>query len=623
MTANNAQWVGFSLEIGPDGGLYALDWHDADICGQEVLHSETGRIFRMSYTENLAQDFKGRYEDLNELSDQELVELQTTKSDWHARRARGILQKRKAKGSLQSATIWELKEIFQKNNNSDHRLRALWTLHQTGGFSEKELIQNLEDSDQHIRAWAIQLLCEDLDPSDEALSRFILMAKEDKSPVVRLYLAGALPRITSSKKWDIASHLLQHEEDSSDHNLPKMIWYGIEPLMAQNADNFLEMSLHSKIPMVTQFMARRAVDADELDLLVTTIGKSEENASALLEGMLSGMEGRTDLNAPMSWKTVAERLQQSNAEHKEYALAISDLFGDAEATRRALSVLKDRKAPLEQRNRALKLLTAQQRAELVQELPILMQDPEIRLEAIRSVAAFDSEALGKLLIDNYGTFSQEEKTIAIQTLSSRPRYGNMLASEIKENRIPKKEVSPSMARQLLRVVGSGFIEIWGAIETVPNDDAAYQKYRNLLTGPAMEEGNLQNGKTLFQNTCGTCHKMYGEGEEMGPDLTGSNRTDVDYILLNVLDPSAEIQDDYKMVVITTRDGRNYSGNVIAENERQLTLRVIGQDPVIINKSAIQSREATPVSMMPPGLFENMDDKEIIDLVSYLGINKPI
>ena len=134
---------------------------------------------------------------------------------------------------------------------------------------------------------------------------------------------------------------------------------------------------------------------------------------------------------------------------------------------------------------------------------------------------------------------------------------------------------------------------------------------------------MQNGKTIFQNTCGSCHKMYGEGEEMGPDLTGSNRTNVDYILLNVLDPSAEIQDDYKMVVITTRDGRNYSGNVIAENERQLTLRVIGQDPVIINKSAIQSREVTPVSMMPPGLFENMDEEEIIDLVAYLGINKPI
>src|SRR5690606_3912522 len=114
-------------------------------CGQEVLHSETGRIFRMSYTENLAKDFKGRYEDLNKLADQELVEFQTIESDWHARRARGILQKRKAQGSLQNTTINALKEIFQNNTNADHRLRGMWSLHLTGGFSEKELIQTLED----------------------------------------------------------------------------------------------------------------------------------------------------------------------------------------------------------------------------------------------------------------------------------------------------------------------------------------------------------------------------------------------------------------------------------------------------------------------------------------------
>lgn len=623
MTANNAQWVGFSMEIGPDGGLYALDWHDADICGQEVLHSETGRVFRIMPKENLAKDFKGRYEDLNKLSDQGLVDLQTSQSDWHARRARGILQKRAANGSLQSATIGVLKRAFANNDNSDHRLRAMWGLHLTGGFSEEHLIQSLGDKDQHVRAWAVQLLCEDMDPSKEALAKFALMAKNDPSPVVRLYLAAALQRIPSDHQWTLASNLLQHAEDSVDHNLPKMVWYGTEPLMAVNPEKFMDLALQSKIPILTKFMARRAVDADELELLVATIDKGGTSTALLLEGMLSGMEGRTDLKVPSNWKAVMGRLQKSSPENQKLALAISDLFGDTEAMQRAFAVLKDKKAPLDQRKRSLQLLTAQQRTELIKELPALVNEPGLRLDAIRSVASFDSEALGRLLIENYEKFSQEEKTMAVQTLSSRPRYGNMLVNEIKEERIPKKEVSPSMARQLLRVVGSGFIEIWGAIESVPKDEAAYQRYRNMLTEPALAEGDLKKGKTLFQNTCGPCHKMYGEGEVMGPDLTGSNRTDVDYILLNVLDPSAEIQDDYKMVVITTRDGRNYSGNVVSENERQLTLRVVGQEPVIINKSTIQSREVTPVSMMPMGLFENLSNQEIVDLVAYLGINKPV
>jgi putative heme-binding domain-containing protein len=130
-------------------------------------------------------------------------------------------------------------------------------------------------------------------------------------------------------------------------------------------------------------------------------------------------------------------------------------------------------------------------------------------------------------------------------------------------------------------------------------------------------GNAAKGKMLFLQTCGSCHKMFGEGGAIGPDLTGSNRTDVDYILMNVLEPSAEIQEDYKMVVINTRDGRTYTGNVIAEDQRKITLRVVGQDPVIINKSSILSKEVTAVSMMPLGLFQNLTNGEVVDLVSYL------
>ena len=118
--------------------------------------------------------------------------------------------------------------------------------------------------------------------------------------------------------------------------------------------------------------------------------------------------------------------------------------------------------------------------------------------------------------------------------------------------------------------------------------------------------------------------MYGEGGVMGPDLTGSNRKDVDYILLNVLEPSAEIQDDYRMVVINTRDGRTYSGNVVGEDQRQLSLRVVGQaEPVVINKSTIQSKEVSSVSMMPPGLFEHLEERDVVDMMAYLKTDKQV
>ena len=111
--------------------------------------------------------------------------------------------------------------------------------------------------------------------------------------------------------------------------------------------------------------------------------------------------------------------------------------------------------------------------------------------------------------------------------------------------------------------------------------------------------------------------MFGQGGNIGPDLTGSNRSNLDYLLFNILTPSAEIQDDYRMVVITTRDGRTYSGNVVSENQRQITMRVVGRDDVVINKSSIQSKEITTTSMMPQGLLNNLSEEETVNLLSYL------
>ena len=93
LLANNAQWIGFSLEVGPDGALYVLDWHDPDITGGSVPGKETGRVYRIAPERSLAGEWPDRYADLGGLSDARLAELQLSPSDWHARRARVILQR--------------------------------------------------------------------------------------------------------------------------------------------------------------------------------------------------------------------------------------------------------------------------------------------------------------------------------------------------------------------------------------------------------------------------------------------------------------------------------------------------------------------------------------------------
>ncbi|MEO0331957.1 MAG: c-type cytochrome, partial [Bacteroidota bacterium] len=286
--------------------------------------------------------------------------------------------------------------------------------------------------------------------------------------------------------------------------------------------------------------------------------------------------------------------------------------------------LKNQQAPIKQRRKALQNLANQQRSELLTELPSLLNDKNLRTEAIRAVAAFDEESLGEQLLSQYASLDTNDKLEAVQALASRPKYGWMLAQAIKSEEIPKRDVPAYVARQLRRVVGSGFVEIWGSIDELSGDlSISYAKYRSLLTEQALATANPIHGRTLFARTCSPCHQMYGEGGNVGPDITGANRQNVEYILSNVLEPSSEIQDDYKMTIVTTRNGRTYAGNITAKNNRQLTLRVVGQEAVVINKSEIQSQEESPNSMMPAGLFSTLSDEEVLDLMAYLRTDQQV
>jgi putative heme-binding domain-containing protein len=175
-----------------------------------------------------------------------------------------------------------------------------------------------------------------------------------------------------------------------------------------------------------------------------------------------------------------------------------------------------------------------------------------------------------------------------------------------------------------RVVGPSFVDVWGAVESLSADkEVTFAKYRALLTGDALANGNVHNGRAIYERTCTVCHKLYGNGGEIGPDITGSNRADLDYILENILNPSGEIPEGYKLLLVTTRGGQTLAGTLASENAQQLVLRVVGLPPVTVAKSEIQSREAIPTSMMPEGLLASLRDEDVIDLITYLRTTKQV
>lgn len=259
ISMNDLAWVGFSLETGPEGGVYILDWHDTDVCGNAINFPNSGRIYRVM--PKGAKPIKRP--NVGAMSDAQLVGLQNHANDWYVRQARLHLQMRAASGKLdRKSAARVLDQMLASARTSGKRLRAMWALHVIGSLNEKRLHELLSHRDEYIRSFAIQFLMEDRNPSDSSLARFASMARNDKSPVVRLYLASALQRLPHAKRWPILVNLSQHAEDAEDNNIPRMLWFALEPMVPESPDEALQLAVNGKLAKLQELTARRMVSGE-------------------------------------------------------------------------------------------------------------------------------------------------------------------------------------------------------------------------------------------------------------------------------------------------------------------------------------------------------------------------
>jgi len=269
MPTNDLAWVGFSVEIGPEGGVYILDWHDQDVCGNAVKFPNSGRVYRI-----MPKGSKRPVRpNLREMSDAELVQLQMHANDWYVRQSRTLLQSRTASGNLDKALVHrKLREmLFASARTSPKRLRALWALQVTDGLDAERLESLLEHDDEHVRSWAIQFLCdrssanafqdagkvEKSPVGKSVLEKFAAMATTDTSQIVRLYLSSAVQRLPFADRWPILASLASHARDIDDNNLPRMYWFALEPMVPGHPREALELAIDGKIPFLQESVARR------------------------------------------------------------------------------------------------------------------------------------------------------------------------------------------------------------------------------------------------------------------------------------------------------------------------------------------------------------------------------
>jgi hypothetical protein len=98
---------------------------------------------------------------------------------------------------------------------------------------------------------------------------------------VRLYLASALQRVPVEKRWDVVTALLAHDEDAGDQNLPLMVWYAAEPVVALDMARALALAGGTKLPRIFAFTVQRiaAVGTQEaLRALSDRLGRTTDKA---------------------------------------------------------------------------------------------------------------------------------------------------------------------------------------------------------------------------------------------------------------------------------------------------------------------------------------------------------
>jgi putative heme-binding domain-containing protein len=244
----------------------------------------------------------------------------------------------------------------------------------------------------------------------------------------------------------------------------------------------------------------------------------------------------------------------------------------------------------------------------------------LAVPALRGLAREDDPNLGRWLTENYSRFDTEAKPAVIDTLATRPEWARPFLEAMENGGIARQELNAFQARQI-NALGDGLPELlakaWGSVRRTADDRKdEIIRWRKALTPETLAGAGLPRGRLLFQGLCASCHKLYGEGGDIGPDLTGSGRSNLDYLLENIVDPGGVVGLDYQMSFLTLRDGRKLGGVVRGRDGGILTLRQPTGE-LRLEESEITREEAAGTSLMPEGLLQTMPPDQVRDLIAYL------
>jgi len=674
LTANDVWFMPVVQKTGPDGCLYVLDWYDRYHCYQDANRDPEGvdrghgRLYRIRYKEtpHTPADFNLAAE-----TDDQLIERLSQHNDFIRWTSQRLLSERS------STETREKLEAIATNNSLDRktRLHAFWSI--VGMKAEQyetlliysDLVENLlSQPDPTLRAWAVraagQQFLQSRSPNEfnesEESNIFALVdtAIHDESEDVRLQgviLAGAHAlKMQPYGPYTVYTELFAEalKLGQEDKLLPKIVWrnlvYYLESFPKQAVDFATVNDIaagpggEEMIPRLVAWMFDHPkFNAESIAKVISyhshSTGGNPQTASVCLSMIGERVQNRTLAGEKLkqtkeALETVVSSLAAGDKTTPAYlsAVMLGASWEDPVALKEAETILANSKSQESQRLQALNaLIAAGEEMHVLIAMDQILSDKKnnaapFRGKMISSLGRLRHEHVGSLLTLYYYDLEPELKPRAIDILTQRKAWSIRLLNAIALEEIPTTALNLNQVKRLLATNDAELKTLvekhWGQIREGrdPKRDQVIGEMKQLIRS---SEGDPFAGELVFNKVCGQCHKIYGKGQEVGPDITLNGRNSFEQLLSNVFDPSLVIGASYQSYTVVTDEGRVLNGLLAEDTESKITLKVQGGKLETIPRSEIEILKKSPVSLMPEKLEEQIKPQELIDLFAFITLDK--
>jgi putative membrane-bound dehydrogenase-like protein len=619
------------IKLGPDGAVYIADWYDRQVNHyrnhEGQIDPGNGRIYRLRSRDRGAASTKHAF-DLARLNTHDLVKLLAGSNRSTRQTAQRLIADRK-----DPAVAPELNRIIAATTGQI-ALEALWALHAVGKLDESAALTALEHPDSHVRLWTARLLCDQSQVTQSVARTLARRAAIEPDIQVRSQLACSAKRLPARDALPIVRALLARDEDEQDIHIPLLLWWALEAKVASDPE--LVLAIFSgpdvwnpsivKATVTERLMRRFAAAGTRQDLTrcarLLALAPGPEHIKRLMTGLESAYAGRSLAGLPAE-------LVDALARYGGESISLGLRQGKPEALSNALRALAD---PGADRAKQLELLQILGEVRPPGAVPSLLRlgcessDNALRSGALNALAGYDDPAIPPAVLNAYSGMTDDVRAAAQSLLAARRVSASQFLKAIETGTIDPLSVSRQVAEKLVLLgdpaISNRATRLLGAVK--PATRAELQARIDRLASVIREGSGIPKpGKKIFDQQCARCHLLFGHGGKVGPDLTTYRRDDLDTMLLNIVNPSAELREGFAGSVVATTDGRILTGVIVDQDKNVVVIRDSDGREATLTRDAIEMMRPCPSSLMPEGLLDQLTGQEVRDLFAYLRSTQPL